>query len=657
MKFFRIYFFTLLLLFAHQCDSYAQKIKKVDKNDLYKFNQMLQQARDAMDTSTANAIILINQLKSISRRIGIDSLMAKTYIEEGYCNFNEGKYKNAANAFDSAGILWQNADSLNYAKALNNKANALMYASEYYYSMVTFLNALAIFQKLNNKKGEAGVLMNIGLIYESLMDWDNALIFDKRGLNIKLKINDSSGIARSYGNIGNIYMYKEMPDSAIYFQRLSYNINEALNNKSGVSNALGNIGNAYRKKGMFDSAIVYLQQAIKISEKLGNAENNANFLNNIGESYFIKGDVSNAMYYATLASKYVGKISDLEFLQQHYNLMYRIQKHIGNNEKAFVFLEKLDAVNDSIFRQKINIQNQKSVMEYEYRQKSITDSLLYQAQINASEKKATATKNRLIITTLLLLLTAALASVWYVRGKLLKKKNIVAQQNTILHEQKIRELENEKQLMASKALLLGQEEERSRMAKDLHDGLGGLLTGVKHSIINMKEKIILSGDSVSAFEKSLGMIDTSMKELRRIAHNMMPEALAKFGLREAINDYCASVSTKETKVVFQCYGEDVNLDSTSEVIIYRIIQELVNNALKHSAATEVSVQVVKGDTWTTLSVEDNGCGMDRENLKSATGAGWANVQSRVNYLNGNLDIHSEPGKGTSVNIELNTSKA
>src|SRR6185436_16432928 len=124
-----------------------------------------------------------------------------------------------------------------------------------------------------------------------------------------------------------------------------------------------------------------------------------------------------------------------------------------------------------------------------------------------------------------------------------------------LQQQRISELEKDRQLVAVDSMLKGQEEERSRLAKDLHDALGGLLSGVKFSLSNMKDNLIITPDNMTVFERSLDMIDTSIKELRRVAHNMMPEMLVKFGLDEALKEYCNSINaTKLLTVNYQSFG-------------------------------------------------------------------------------------------------------
>jgi signal transduction histidine kinase len=223
-----------------------------------------------------------------------------------------------------------------------------------------------------------------------------------------------------------------------------------------------------------------------------------------------------------------------------------------------------------------------------------------------------------------------------------------------LQQLRINELEAEKQLTATEAVLKGEEQERTRLAKDLHDGLGGLLSGVKFSLSNMKDNLIITPDNMAVFERSLDMIDASIRELRRVAHNMMPEMLTKFGLDEALKEYCNILNgTGLLKVKYQSLGMAARLDKSLEIIVYRIIQELLNNILKHASASEAFVQLIRETNRLNVVVEDNGKGFDTAILEKNKGAGWMNICSRVDYLKGQLDIHSEAGKGTLVNIEFN----
>lgn len=195
------------------------------------------------------------------------------------------------------------------------------------------------------------------------------------------------------------------------------------------------------------------------------------------------------------------------------------------------------------------------------------------------------------------------------------------------------------------------ETERSRLAKDLHDGLGGLLSGIKLTLNSVADKVPESNTLL--FNKANNQLDTAIREMRRVAHNMMPEALLKFGLGEAIQDYCDG--TNESNVVRMKYtqiGSLQGLTQSTEIILYRIVQELTNNALKHAMAKNIFVQITKHIRGITITVEDDGNGFDAANLSAHSGQGLKNVQSRIEYLKGEYDMKTAKGNGTSINIEI-----
>jgi signal transduction histidine kinase len=170
----------------------------------------------------------------------------------------------------------------------------------------------------------------------------------------------------------------------------------------------------------------------------------------------------------------------------------------------------------------------------------------------------------------------------------------------------------------------------------------------------MKDNLIITPENMTVFERSLDMLDTSIKELRRVAHNMMPEMLTKFGLDEAVKEYCNTINTARLLTVkYQSLGMEERLEKSVEIIIYRIVQELLNNIMKHAAASEAFVQIIREDNRLNVVVEDNGKGFDPLVSENNKGAGLVNVRSRVDYLKGQLAIHAEPGKGTLINIEFN----
>ena len=165
----------------------------------------------------------------------------------------------------------------------------------------------------------------------------------------------------------------------------------------------------------------------------------------------------------------------------------------------------------------------------------------------------------------------------------------------------------------------------------------------------------MTPDNQQAFERSMDMLDSSIKEMRRVAHNMMPEALVKFGLDTALKDFCNDINQSGAlQVNYQPIGmENAVIEQTTAITIYRIVQELINNTMKHAAAKTAIVQVTRSGGQLTITVEDDGAGFDTAILKQSKGIGWSNIQNRVDFLKGTLDVRSEKEKGTSVHIELN----
>ncbi len=230
----------------------------------------------------------------------------------------------------------------------------------------------------------------------------------------------------------------------------------------------------------------------------------------------------------------------------------------------------------------------------------------------------------------------------------------IYQQRQKLQQQRITELETEKKLAATEAVLRGEEQERTRLAKDLHDGLGGMLSGIKHSMQTMKGNLIMTPDNTQAFERSIDMLDSSIKEMRRVAHNMMPEVLVRFGLDVALREFCDEIDqTNVIQVNYQSIGMEAKplVERSMSIAIYRIVQELVNNSIKHAQAQQVIVQLTHDQKTISVTVEDDGKGFDPRVPEQAGGIGWENIKSRVAFLKGTVHLQSE-GSGTSILIEF-----
>ncbi|MEO5561797.1 MAG: sensor histidine kinase, partial [Chitinophagaceae bacterium] len=339
-----------------------------------------------------------------------------------------------------------------------------------------------------------------------------------------------------------------------------------------------------------------------------------------------------------------GKIEALLNLAHYYN-------KTGNSSKAYELTQHAVRLKDSLAAEtnikQINILG--TIYETDKKQKEIIE---LQAE---KEKQAHTVKQNSILNKVFIGAIVILLAFGYLAYRNFRTSQKVANQNQVFQKLKILELEKDKQLLAIDAMLKGQEEERSRIAKDLHDGLSGLLSGTKLSFMNVKETLVMEPQNAVHFDRSLSMLDNAIADLRKMAHNLMPEALVKFGLNDALRDFCDSIQfSSGLKITCQQFGEKRKLGNTADVFIYRIIQELVNNVVKHADARQMIVQLTMSPDKTNITVEDDGNGFNKNDIMNTKGSGIANIKYRVQYFNGTLDIVTSPGNGTSINIELIT---
>ena len=214
----------------------------------------------------------------------------------------------------------------------------------------------------------------------------------------------------------------------------------------------------------------------------------------------------------------------------------------------------------------------------------------------------------------------------------------------------------EMEAVALNSMFDGQEQERKRIAQDIHDGLGPLLSTVKIDLQNLQEELLSSGmeELRDRLNKTIDMVDTVTNEMRSISRHLMPKVLVDFGVAEALDSLCQRVNhSNKIKVSYYQSGFKKRFDNAIELSLYRIGQELINNSLRHSGASELTVQLIEHDNSLVLMVEDNGKGFESKSLEAENlGLGLINIESRAKALGGEFLIDSIEGKGVTATIEI-----
>lgn len=596
---------------------------------------------------------------SLSHRLNYPEGLIACYRWKAVDYWGVKKYDMAHQYFDSA-IAYNNSNSpaikrterfeKGLADAHRLKGLVLLEQDNLYTALNHFFESLKYYE-FHPSPNTVLVFQNLSNTYLLVHNPEQALYFAKKNTEFCEKNSMPLSLTlMAYLSVMEIYIeQKNWPQVAVYIEKTSPYMPDSAESmlNSGFYIYKGKL---HFEQEQYDSAYAAFKKGFYYAGKSMHTVNKAGALDYLYKTAMklnlrkeAGGYVTEQELVADLTGSRISKINAAQNRADFY-------RAAGNNERAVFFLQKAMVIRDSLFTEnnQIQINRMAAVYESEKKEKEII-KLQNERSIQSVNLRQKSMLIRIYIAAIAVLAVFGFISLRYFRNK----QQIQRQQQEI-QKQKIRELEQGKQLATIEAMLSGQEEERIRIAKDLHDGLGGLLSGIKLAVMNLQDKVPGSGDVNKGFEHTTKMIDQTISEMRKVAHNLMPEILLKFGLDAALTDFCHAIQTSSgLNVIYQRLGIERKLSSTLETAIYRIVQELVNNALKYAAAAQIVIQVTKQADRVTVTVEDDGKGFDTQLLADQPGAGLINIRHRVDYFKGTIDIDSQPGYGTSVTIELN----
>ncbi|MCB0639890.1 MAG: hypothetical protein KDC54_24880 [Lewinella sp.] len=318
--------------------------------------------------------------------------------------------------------------------------------------------------------------------------------------------------------------------------------------------------------------------------------------------------------------------------------LYQLAERQADYAAAFGYLESYKLLSDSL-RNLENEQNYNQLrVAYETAQRE------QDLRIKELEVTQRTQQRNLLLAGSLGLIIFSLVGGWSLRQRLRDNKALAEQQQA-LQDERIHQLEQEKKLAGLSAMIEGQEQERMRIAQDLHDGLGGLLTSIKAHFSNFQP-----ADQDPVYDKANELIDQACVDVRAIAHNMMPSALLLSGLPGALEDLAGQLRQHGLQCRLELMHLPEELPGPQAMSIYRILQELTNNIQKHARASTVLIQLLHHQQQLTILVEDDGRGFNPQN--DHTGVGLSSIDARVRFLQGEWEIDSIPGEGTAVTIRL-----
>lgn len=598
-----------------------------------------------------SAIILLKAALNESVQKKVNDGIAISLLGLGTCYSEVSRFNESVACLKQARYFCENSVTLKNRLMLlyyNDLAVPYAYQMNYDTALYFYNKALTQMEQYHIVDTDTRTMIysNIGGIWLNNEEYDKAIYYLKKGESIARK--GYPILAQIYLNICAAYDGKEKYDSCYYYANKALQLGEKNKDMRTQRTARADIGNYYNKIHMPAKAIPYFEEVL--SDLNTSPYDRISAYSNMGYAYFDLKEYERAKECAEniiqLSTAYGIKNENYVNALDLYEMVYGAT---GQYKKAYDYVCQTFKLRDSLMYG----QRSKGMRVLELRYKTAEkdkelaqqQSLLDNKQLLISQQQGFLKAKNIWIGSIaggMLLLIALLASVY-----ISNNRKRALQNNQILLLQQGNDIDN------LKAMIKGEENERLRMARELHDGISSQLAAVKINFGAIQRKY---HDLIydSNFSNGIEQLKDILTELRKTAHNLSPDILTEGGLPEALRVFCNKISASTNiDIIFQQYGTTLLLDYDFELTIYRMVQELVQNIVKHANATKALVQLDIEDDILSITVEDNGTGMAKDRLQSAEGMGLRQIRNRVTSMGGKLDIQTNENEGTAVYIEYN----
>ncbi|MBL1222328.1 sensor histidine kinase [Chryseobacterium sp. L7] len=562
-----------------------------------------------------------------------------------YLDHDPVKARKALQKADSLLSIYHTKDVYNVlAKSWYSEAISAQNANDEKKALDIIVNKVIPYTKKNGKKeslamfySQVGILLMNANQLEKAEEYFSKVILMKSSLSSK-----RNTLLRAYIYSADAFvMNDQLPEAKTRLDE-AVKILDKNPNPADYADYYKAAGSYFEKKGQYETAFLNCEKGIKYAKEIQDTYLENNLLRNQFEILFkakqykpaekiLHRLVNNAEYMANFDSR-----------KEVYEQMARISHALNKNDEAYEWQKKYISFSDSLYQAQLD----KDILAIEAKFKnSEKEKTIVQLQAGKKQQELK-NKNQKLTSWILGITGAALLTGLFFLAFYYKSAKKLSVQKEINHQQHLNEIEHQHHLKLVQEMLDAEERERQRIGRDLHDGLGGMLAGIKMNLTQQQKTEYHNLTTV------ISRLDESVVELRRIARNMMPESLLKIGLETSLRDLCELLQSDETIIDFQSIDITKTIPDATQMHIYRIVQELLANAIRHGHPSNIMLQCSQNQNIFYITVEDDGKGFDVSLLDQSPGIGFTNIKNRVEYLKGSMEIVSAIGEGTTINIEL-----
>lgn len=603
---------------------------------------LLKKYKSNLNEDLDSAIYYINKIKTVSENKGNKYYLSRAYYGIGYCSYKKGDVKKALSYINtSIPIATKSNNFQTLALAYNQLGLIKNNESDYNAALQFYLKSLKISEK-NRLNEKSFALKNLGNLFLYQGDTLQAITYYKEDYQFT---NTKELLAEHFGSCNNLglVLRKKKPDSSLHYFNNGLSIAKQLNNKKWQYDIHINLAilfmsnNKYKN---FDKTLLHLSLAKNLIEDIGDSSLYFLYYYNLGGYYYKKEQYAKAIDNYLKAEKIAeNPVIRFDHKIALMNDLKNVLEKNGDYKKAYQYQKIYHKLNDSIF----SVEKAKNINEiitkYEVDKKNNQIQLLNQ------QKELQEKKSKLVMVTSLLCILILIGFLYFGYKKSQFQKKLRHQEN-INHQQEKEKLLQDQKLNEMSALIKGQDFERNRIAKDLHDGVAGDLAGIK--LLLAKENVDLNNKNLEKIQENISVV---FQEIRQISHNLSINNLKDKNLKNLLLDLEATYRTRnEFNFDVHIYPENAldDLSESNKINIYRILQELLNNISKHAKATEAELSINRHLNDINMIITDNGVGFNIDKK----GVGLKNIQERLEIISGEINIQSDSDKGTSIVIEL-----
>ncbi len=617
---FVLYFmFILSVCFSQsnsQVDSLVKLMKQFRKTDV---NASFQYAQRALELSNKNN--LHEKVVELNNSMGM--MCAQ-----------KGEYTSALNYFNESLNQAKKIFKQDFvAKANVNIANIYLSQGKYNSALDKYLDALKIVEKGTDKDVLYVNYLCIGITYYYLKNYPKSLEFYEKCLAMEKEKGSTAKMAYTYNAMGIIY--KELADHAKAMDYLERAQKIALQSGDSIilSHNMASLGELYGIKGDPEKAKAFLESGLGMQRHFKDDKGIGQTLVHLGDLALKVHQPERSVEHYTEALEVGKRVGVNEIIKDAYKGLSNAYVQLHDPVRSLEYHKAFSEVKDSLFNSTSSMQIADMQTKYETDKKEQENMLLVKDNNikNVEIDKQKTLRNSIVVV---LIMTVLL-------GLLLYNSNRLKHKNKFLAERELRHLE----------VFQAQEKEKMHLSKELHDGLGPLLSLIKLNVSTLE----VNPGNERAISEVKELTSESIKEVRNISHALAPSLLQKQGLQAALTDFIDQVNASGGLHVQLDLKLPDNLSAEVEINLYRIVQEAMNNTMKHSGATNASVTVQEKKAFIELAIKDNGSGFSNSN-KESSGNGLNNIYSRVDFLKGQITCSSEKGRGAEFLILIPLNK-